>query len=323
MRSRAGGTSARRRGGATQEQELAAKFAAAEAERQKSWPRLLPSAKPRNRGKRRANAPNRKGGTGSPTARGGLRARGNRAGEGDSEPTRKGSAAARGARFLRDQSKQADAQGEGEHAGWPGRTPIASLQADPIARRPSKCKSRNSSSRPPKPRRRLTQTEAKKAADARKAVDERSRSEEGRFGDAGLAEPSRVGGPRYGGTRSRSSRGYGPEVRAGWAATAAAAARTWNSSEMRRQRRQIRPVRQASFRSEGRAPSSVPARRVEGPARAGLPPSKCSPREVEANGRCVAKTCGPGEILARNGACVARPAAPRVAAAREAARSAA
>ncbi len=47
-------------------------------------------------------------------------------------------------------------------------------------------------------------------------------------------------------------------------------------------------------------------------------PPECSAREVVADGRCVAKACARGEILARNGACVARPAAPRVAAAREA-----
>jgi uncharacterized caspase-like protein len=41
-------------------------------------------------------------------------------------------------------------------------------------------------------------------------------------------------------------------------------------------------------------------------------PSECSVREVESGGRCVAKSCGPGDFLARNGVCAALPAtAPR------------
>lgn len=47
-------------------------------------------------------------------------------------------------------------------------------------------------------------------------------------------------------------------------------------------------------------------------------PSECSPREVEAGGRCVAKSCGANEYLAKNGACIQRPPiAPRVATVRE------
>ncbi len=46
-------------------------------------------------------------------------------------------------------------------------------------------------------------------------------------------------------------------------------------------------------------------------------PIECSPRETAVGGRCVAKTCPPGEILSRSGACFAKPASPRVAAARE------
>ena len=50
-------------------------------------------------------------------------------------------------------------------------------------------------------------------------------------------------------------------------------------------------------------------------------PIECSPRETAINGRCLAKTCPPGEILSRDGACVARPAATHATAAREADRS--
>lgn len=42
-----------------------------------------------------------------------------------------------------------------------------------------------------------------------------------------------------------------------------------------------------------------------------LCPSECAFGEVEAGGRCVAKTCGRGEVLSRTGVCVARPAARR------------
>jgi len=52
-----------------------------------------------------------------------------------------------------------------------------------------------------------------------------------------------------------------------------------------------------------------------------LCPAECSPRETAVNGRCVAKTCPPGEVLSRDGACFAKPA-PRVAAVREADRPA-
>jgi uncharacterized caspase-like protein len=48
---------------------------------------------------------------------------------------------------------------------------------------------------------------------------------------------------------------------------------------------------------------------------------ECSPREIESQGRCVARTCGPNEILARNRACVVRPAAPRMATARDVAKA--
>jgi Caspase domain len=48
-------------------------------------------------------------------------------------------------------------------------------------------------------------------------------------------------------------------------------------------------------------------------------PSECTAREVELGGRCVARTCGRGEILTKTGSCAPRLAAPRVAASREAA----
>jgi hypothetical protein len=44
---------------------------------------------------------------------------------------------------------------------------------------------------------------------------------------------------------------------------------------------------------------------------------ECSPREVESGGRCIAKVCGPSEVLARNGQCVAHSAPPRMATARD------
>jgi hypothetical protein len=43
--------------------------------------------------------------------------------------------------------------------------------------------------------------------------------------------------------------------------------------------------------------------------RAGLCPPECSPREVALDGRCVAKTCPAGALLASTGACVDRPPA--------------
>jgi len=86
----------------------------------------------------------------------------------------------------------------------------------------------------------------------------------------------------------------------------------WTSSEM--QRGVAKYVQYAKLASAPAAPSAALLDGLKG-QRARLCPSECSPREVEANGRCVAKACGPGEVLARNGACVARPAAPRVAAA--------
>jgi Caspase domain len=45
-----------------------------------------------------------------------------------------------------------------------------------------------------------------------------------------------------------------------------------------------------------------------------LCPPDCSAHEVSIGGRCVAKTCGHGEILNRQGQCVAKPAPPEVAA---------
>lgn len=51
-------------------------------------------------------------------------------------------------------------------------------------------------------------------------------------------------------------------------------------------------------------------------------PLECSARETAVNGRCVAKTCPPGQILSRDGACFARPVSPHVTAAREADRPA-
>jgi hypothetical protein len=39
-----------------------------------------------------------------------------------------------------------------------------------------------------------------------------------------------------------------------------------------------------------------------------LCPPDCSAHEVSIGGRCVAKTCGHGEILNRAGQCVAKPA---------------
>ena len=49
---------------------------------------------------------------------------------------------------------------------------------------------------------------------------------------------------------------------------------------------------------------------------------ECSPREIESGGRCIAKVCGPNEVLARNGLCVARPTPPRTATARDVVKSA-
>ena len=51
-------------------------------------------------------------------------------------------------------------------------------------------------------------------------------------------------------------------------------------------------------------------------------PIECSPREAPVNGRCVAKTCPPGQILSRDGVCSAKPASTHVTSAREAERSA-
>jgi Caspase domain len=48
---------------------------------------------------------------------------------------------------------------------------------------------------------------------------------------------------------------------------------------------------------------------------------ECSPREVESGGRCIAKVCGPNEVLARNGQCIARSAPPRMATVRDVARA--
>ena len=51
-------------------------------------------------------------------------------------------------------------------------------------------------------------------------------------------------------------------------------------------------------------------------------PLECSSRETVVNGRCIAKTCPPGQILSRDGACFARPAPPHQVATREADRPA-
>ncbi len=91
----------------------------------------------------------------------------------------------------------------------------------------------------------------------------------------------------------------------------------WTSSEM--QRGVARYVQYAKLGSSPGEPSAALLDGLKG-RRARVCPSECSAREIESNGRCVAKTCGPGEILTRNGACVARPAPPRVAAAREVAK---
>jgi hypothetical protein len=40
---------------------------------------------------------------------------------------------------------------------------------------------------------------------------------------------------------------------------------------------------------------------------AGFCPPQCSAREVVVGGRCVAKTCGPGEFLSDAGVCAAKP----------------
>ncbi len=92
----------------------------------------------------------------------------------------------------------------------------------------------------------------------------------------------------------------------------------WTSSEM--QRGVAKYVQYAKLASAPDAPSAALLEGLKD-QHARVCPSECSAREVEANGRCVAKTCGPGEVLARNGACVARPAAPRVAAARDVAKA--
>jgi hypothetical protein len=92
----------------------------------------------------------------------------------------------------------------------------------------------------------------------------------------------------------------------------------WASPEM--QRSVVRYARYAKLASPPDAPNAALLDGLKG-QRDRVCPSECSAREVEWGGRCVAKTCGPGEFLARNGACVARPpAAPRVAAARDAAK---
>jgi hypothetical protein len=93
----------------------------------------------------------------------------------------------------------------------------------------------------------------------------------------------------------------------------------WASPEM--QRGVVRYARYAKLASPPDAPNAALLDGLKG-QRDRLCPSECSAREVEWGGRCVAKTCGPGEFLARNGACVARPpAAPRVANARDAAKA--
>jgi hypothetical protein len=92
----------------------------------------------------------------------------------------------------------------------------------------------------------------------------------------------------------------------------------WASAEM--QRGVVKYARYAKLASPPDAPDAALLDGLRG-QRDRVCPSECSAREVEAGGRCVAKTCGPGEYLARNGACVARPpAAPRVAVARDAAK---
>jgi uncharacterized caspase-like protein len=89
----------------------------------------------------------------------------------------------------------------------------------------------------------------------------------------------------------------------------------WNSTEMRLD--VARYARYAKLAAPPEAPDAALLEGLKGQRERVCPP-ECSAREVVEDGRCVAKACARGEILARNGACVARPAAPRVAAAREA-----
>lgn len=89
----------------------------------------------------------------------------------------------------------------------------------------------------------------------------------------------------------------------------------WSSTEMRLG--VARYARYAKLAAPPEAPDAALLDGLKGQHERVCPP-ECSAREVVADGRCVAKACARGEILARNGACVARPAAPRVAAAREA-----
>lgn len=82
----------------------------------------------------------------------------------------------------------------------------------------------------------------------------------------------------------------------------------WNSAAMKRGVAQF--AQYAKLTSPPDLPSAALLDDLKG-RRERVCPSECSPREVEVGGRCVARTCGVGEIVGRNGACVARPAAPR------------
>ncbi len=82
----------------------------------------------------------------------------------------------------------------------------------------------------------------------------------------------------------------------------------WNSAAMKRG--VARFAQYAKLTSPPDSPSAALLDDLKG-RRERVCPSECSPREVEVGGRCVARTCGVGEIVGRNGACVARPAAPR------------
>lgn len=82
----------------------------------------------------------------------------------------------------------------------------------------------------------------------------------------------------------------------------------WNSAAMKRG-----VARFAQYAKLAAAPDAPSASLLDDlkARRDRVCPSECSLRETEVGGRCVAKTCGRGEILSRTGACVAKPAAPR------------
>jgi Caspase domain len=95
----------------------------------------------------------------------------------------------------------------------------------------------------------------------------------------------------------------------------------WTSNDM--QRTIAKYTRYAKLASVPDAPSAALLEGLKStPNR--VCPSECSAREVESGDHCVAKSCGPGEYLARNGVCAAIPtvAPKRVATRRETAKPA-